>query len=160
LFVLLSFTALGQSPFITTWKTDNPGVSEDNQIMIPGSGTYDVYWKAVADSNVNDQINGLTGDSTITFPSPGTYRAAISVRFEQIFVCGGGDSVKIIAIDQCGDISWSTMAYGFQGAVSLESDATDAPDLSRVTNTRFMFCDASSFNGEISDLDVSGVANM
>src|SRR5690554_1446485 len=94
LFVLLSFTALGQSPFITTWKTDNPGVSEDNQIMIPGSGTYDVYWEAVADSNVNDQIIGLTGNSTITFPSPGTYRVAISGGLEQIFFGGGGDAEK------------------------------------------------------------------
>jgi len=26
-------------PFITVWKTDNAGTSEDNQILIPGTGT-------------------------------------------------------------------------------------------------------------------------
>ena len=34
------------TPFITTWKTDNDGLSEDNQITIPGSGTnYIINWK-------------------------------------------------------------------------------------------------------------------
>ncbi|WP_289063189.1 hypothetical protein [uncultured Zobellia sp.] len=35
-------------PFITTWKTDNPGTSADNQIMIPSSkylpSNYEVDW--------------------------------------------------------------------------------------------------------------------
>src|SRR5690606_27824054 len=38
--------------FITTWKTDNPGTSQDNQITIPTVGTgylYHVYWEKVDD---------------------------------------------------------------------------------------------------------------
>ena len=51
LLILLALLSLGflqaQDPFITTWKTDNDGESNDNQITIPtGDGTfaYTVDW--------------------------------------------------------------------------------------------------------------------
>ena len=38
--------------------------------------------------------------------------------------------------------------------------ATDVPDLSGVTDMSGMFFDADSFNGDISEWDVSGVTDM
>lgn len=45
--VLLIETTYAQNPFITTWKTDNPGTSDDNQVTIPTDGggyNYTVDW--------------------------------------------------------------------------------------------------------------------
>lgn len=45
---LLMNSAIAQNEFITTWKTDNPGTSNDNQITIPTTGigyNYDIDWE-------------------------------------------------------------------------------------------------------------------
>ncbi len=65
-----------QTEFITTWKTDNPGFSADNQITIPtGTGTfsYTVDW---GDSTTDTTI--YTGSTTHTYSAPGTYTVTIS----------------------------------------------------------------------------------
>ena len=70
--------------FITTWKTDNIGSSQDNQITIPTffGETYDytVDWgDGTSDENV-------TGDITHTYASPGTYQVAINGIFPRIII--------------------------------------------------------------------------
>ena len=60
-------------PFITTWKTNNPGKSASNQITIPTTGagySYSIYWEQVGNAAINGTIPGpITGNHTITFPS-------------------------------------------------------------------------------------------
>jgi hypothetical protein len=65
--ILLSTVALcnlnAQAPFITTWKTDNPGSSNSTSITISTTGTgynYDVDWNN--DGTFDDL--GVTGDIT------------------------------------------------------------------------------------------------
>ena len=76
---ILHFYSLAQTEFITTWKTDNPGVSGDNQITIPvfvsETYNYSVDWgDGSSDANI-------TGSITHTYASPGTYQVAISGKF-------------------------------------------------------------------------------
>jgi surface protein len=161
--LLLPCTLLAQAPFITTWKTNNPGPSNNNQIMIPTAGggyNYDVYWERVGDPTVNGSLTGLTGNVTITFPSVGTYRVEISGAFPHIYFNGGGDRQKILNIEQWGDIEWRSMQNAFRGCSNMTYNATDAPDLSMVTDLSGMFSDAVLFNGEIGNWDVSNVTTM
>lgn len=51
---------LAQGEFITTWKTDNPGFSANNQITIPA---------------------GYTNNATHTYSAAGTYTLKISGDF-------------------------------------------------------------------------------
>ncbi len=51
------------------------------------------------------------------------------------------------------------MESAFSGASRMEYRATDAPDLSGVTSLGYMFHD-SSFDGDVSSWDVSGVTDM
>jgi len=152
-------------PFITVWKTDNEGTSEDNQITIPGVGTdYLIVWEEVGNPDNNGSDRG-TDEHTVTFPSPGTYRVSISgdftrINFGMYGASGGGDRNKILDIAQWGDIAWETMEFAFSHAFNLEMSAVDAPDLSQVTNMRLMFRAARDFNGELSGWDVSNVTNM
>ena len=90
--VLIGLTALlsssleaTQRPFITTWKTDNPGVSADNEIKIgtnPESGTYNYNIDCDGDGT-NEEIN-VTGDYTCHYDTAGTYTVKISGDFPQI----------------------------------------------------------------------------
>src|SRR5690554_5407119 len=69
--------------FITIWKTDNPGVSDDNQIKIstnrpqPLVFDYDIYWEDVNNTSINGYEEEVKGDIIITFPTAGTYRIFI-----------------------------------------------------------------------------------
>src|SRR6056297_3339762 len=159
------------APFITTWRTDNEGSSNDNQITIPTTGggyNYDVYWERITNSAINGMEPDNTGDLTITFPSAGTYRVEITGDFPRIFFNNGGvtlpnnnaDHKKIITIEQWGDIEWSTMEGAFYGALNLTYNASDAPDISGVMSTACMFCRAENFNGSIGGWDVSNVQDM
>jgi surface protein len=149
------------TPFITTWKTDNNGYSCNSCITIPTNYyltyDYDVDWN---NDGVFDEF-GITGDVTHNFGTPGIYTIRIQGNFPHIFFGKpGADSRKIIAIDQWGDINWSTMYKAFNGATQMTYNASDTPDLSGVTDMSFMFYNTSFFNGAIGSWDVSNVTNM
>lgn len=160
--------SFGQNPFITTWETDNPGHSDDNKIIIPATGDFDYTWEEVGNSSNSGSGNGGY-ETTITFPSPGTYEVSITPMaqnsfFQITFDNGydiGGDKDKILTISQWGDVAWSSFAHAFYGASHLEITATDIPDLTNVTSM------ADAFNGtnistvpNMNDWDVSNVTNM
>ncbi|WP_188752688.1 BspA family leucine-rich repeat surface protein [Parapedobacter defluvii] len=148
--------------FITTWQTTNAGISGNDEINIPTSGSgynYDVYWEKVDDINVNGTETGINGDLTITFPSPGIYRVTITGDFPRIYFNNEGDKDKILTVDQWGDIVWESMAYAFYGARNLQVTTTEAPNLSQVSNLNSMFRNTESFNQDLSSWDVSGVSS-
>ncbi len=157
----LFFTVFAQTEFITTWKTDNTGTSNDNQITIPtfGSETYS-YGVDWGDGNTDVSV---TGNITHTYASAGTYTVEITGTFPRIFFNNGGDKEKIVSIEQWGTITWSSMEEAFYGCTNLTSDASDKPDLSSVTNFGSMYSGASSFNGggaEFENWDTGDAVNM
>jgi len=164
---VLSFTAYAQS-FITTWKTDNPGSSSDTQITIPTTGTgydYNIVWTEVGNPTNTGTLLGVLGNVTIDFPAAGTYQVEISGQFPRIYFNAAGfrpdgDSHKLLAIEQWGSISWTSMAAAFSGCVNLRVNATDAPDLSGVTDLSQMFYQATAFNDNINHWDVSTIFYM
>ncbi len=145
--------------FITTWKTDNPGPSEDNQITIPinllSNYNYNVDWgDGTSDSNVTAAI-------THTYASPGIYTVSITGTFPVIgFANLDSDKEKILTVEQWGDIQWSRIA--FQGCVNMDVVATDTPDLSQVTTLLQAFTDCTSLvgNSSFNDWDVSNVESL
>lgn len=151
------------APFITTWNTENPGSSNNSQITIPtfGSGyNYDIFWEEVGNPGNNGSLSAQTGDATLIFPSAGIYRVEISGDFPRIFFNDLGDKEKILTVAQWGDIAWNSMGKAFYGCKNLTMPATDAPDLSNVTDMSAMFRGAVSFNGTISGWDVSQMTSM
>ena len=138
--------------FITTWRTISAGQS----ITIPvggATGTYDVIW------GDGTAFTGLTGDQTHSYAVPGNHTVAISGGFERIHLNNHADASKLRSIDQWGDIGWTSMRSAFNGASVMTYGATDAPDLSRVTDVRSMFRGATAFNGNLSNWNVSSVTD-
>jgi surface protein len=145
--------------FITTWNTQNPGISDANSITIPTLGTgyyYDVDWE---NDGVFDDF-GVTGSITHEYGASDTYQVAIRGSFPSIYFNNGGDKEKIISIDQWGTNVWRLLVRAFMGCSNLVGNATDIPDLSEVTNLIYMFSYATSFNQDIGDWDVGNVTIM
>ena len=140
--------------FVTTWQTNMAG----QNITIPVGGTSGTY---TADWGDGTTSMNVTGDQTHVYDDAGTYTVKIYGDFTRIVLSGNSaNAKKLQSIEQWGDIQWSSMKSAFREASNMVHRATDAPDLSDVTNTSHMFHHASSFNGDLSDWDVSGVTNM
>ncbi|WP_240923685.1 Ig-like domain-containing protein, partial [Psychromonas sp. SA13A] len=154
--------------FVTTWQTDNAGTSEDNQISIPigtnGSGVvnFTVYWGDGTSST------HTSGPAEHEYDKAGEYTVSIVGDFPGINFDANedsktpnlGDADKLLTIEQWGNIVWQDLDDAFDGAKNLVINATDAPDLSEITNLYEMFKGATSINADLSDWDTSNVTNM
>jgi len=175
--------------FLSQWKTDNVGTSNDDQITLPLeiTGTYD-FTVAWGDGK-SDMINGHDDVAvTHTYDSAGTYKIKINGICYGWRFNDGGDKLKILNISQWGKKFRLGNSNGyFYGCANLTITATDeldltntttlenafrncsslttAPsmvrwDISNITDMGFMFCGAISFNQDIGDWDVSSVEFM
>jgi surface protein len=161
---ILSPVEAQDAPFVTVWNTENSGATEDDQIEIPGEGTdYTVEWEEVGNTSNSGSETVVFGDTTLTFPNPGTYRVRIGSGLTRVHFGAGLDPNKIELVTQWGNIQWSTMEGAFYGASNLDLSTSDTPDLSDVENMDNMFRDAVSLDASesnIGDWDVSNVTSM
>jgi len=138
------------NPFITTWET----TTADETIDIPMTGSYSIDWG-------DGTIESITGTATHSYTTAATYTVSIGVGATRISLYSSNSKNKIKTIVQWGDIVWGAdLSRAFQSCTKLNSTATDAPNLSSVTNLSMMFNNAAVFNGDISSWDVSNVTNM
>ena len=157
----ISVTVTGDVPstldagaFVTVWETTSP----NRPITIPvgnAGGNYTVDWGDDTAPTTH------TSDATHTYAAAGSHTVSISGDFTRIYLDGQSiNGAKLVSIEQWGDIQWESMARAFYGAPNMIYNATDTPDLSRVTSMAHMFRGASSFDGDISPWNVSSVTNM
>jgi surface protein len=148
-------------PFITVWKTDNPGYSQNNQIYLPISGPeYQIDWEEVGNASNSGSVTG-GGHYLLELPSAGTYRVSLSGAFSRMHFEGNNhDAKKLLSVEQWGDANWSTMNAMFRNASNVQFNAEDVPDLTNVRDMSQMIVYAYNFNSDISGWDVSSVTNM
>ncbi|WP_298516759.1 BspA family leucine-rich repeat surface protein [uncultured Kordia sp.] len=165
--------------FITTWET----TTANESITIPTAGPGYGYYIDWGDGQID---NSVTGNISHTYASAGTHRVRIGGLFPRIYFNETGDRLKIKTIEQWGTIAWRDMFNAFDGCENLTYNATDAPNLSNVTDlsrmfnkcknfnatnlnnwdlssirsVTFMFNEAEKFNGDISNWDVSNVIDF
>ncbi|TDE15622.1 BspA family leucine-rich repeat surface protein [Dyadobacter psychrotolerans] len=163
LFLATAFHAKAQ--YITVWKTDNPGASADNQIIIPATGTnYSIAWEEVGNAVNNGTATG-SGSYLLTFPFAGIYQVSIipgSGTFDRINFSNTGDKSKILEVKQWGEIQWSTMAGAYSGCANLTVTAPDIPNLQNVYFMASMFASCLKLTDvpNINQWDVSRVVDM
>jgi len=148
-------------PWIATWETNSYG---DPQITIPadnGFYQYNIDW---GDGTTDENVTEI---KTHTYANEGNYSIKISGNYphyssenDRNYIYG-----KLVDITQWGDNEWKSMYNSFGGRYLKEFtiSATDAPNLSAVTNISYMFARAdfdSTFNSPIGDWDVSNITNM
>ena len=159
---------ISSEDFIILIKTDNIGVSDSTQILLPIQGTDMVIdWgdgsvETVTQSNIPD--NTIGGNNVIhSYPKAGSYIIKISKQLTRIFFNNGGDMLKLYEIMNWGDCEWVNFANSFQGCQFLDVTATDTPDLSGVTIMSSMFNGCRRLinsNGSIGSWNVGGVIFM
>ncbi len=163
---LTHFFLLAQTEFITTWRTNNPGISGNNQITIP---TFpDESYDYTIDWGDGTSDTGVTGDITHTYTTPGTYTVTIGGIFPRIYFnyeTGNpirADEKKLLTIEQWGNIVWSSMSEAFYGCINMDVLAIDVPNLSNVSSTEGMFreCSALVGNPSFNEWNVSNIINM
>ncbi len=138
--------------FITTWEVT--GDEAGRRIVFPGSGSYTIDWG-------DGHSEPATGNISHTYADAGTYRVTASngiTRFN-LWLDGDPDATnrqKFKSLEQWGTAQWTNLAVAFRGASNMVYNATDVPDLAKVTGLNGMFR-SSSFNGDISNWDVSNV---
>jgi len=128
---------IGKKPydpaFVTVWKTDNPGTSNDDQITIPphSTDTYDctVYWGDGTSTVWDDTgANIISAElNTHTYPAAGTYTVRIVGNFPQIYFDDGGDKLKILELRNWGDIGLISIDRAFLGCSNFVITAQDVP---------------------------------
>ena len=144
--------------FITTWE---PTGSENRVIIAvaaPSGAQYVIDW---GDGAQSDQDDFSVGFQSRRYDEAGTYRIVIDGDIGRVFQIDGATTANLLkSIDQWGDIKWTSMQDAFRRASGMTYNATDAPDLSGVTDMHSMFRGATLFDGDISEWDVSGVTDM
>jgi surface protein len=151
--------------FVITVKTDNGGTSTNTQFTIPTTGSGYNY-NVDCNNDGSDEITGAAGDYTCDYASAGTYtirikdNTGLGTGFPRIYFYYGGDKYKLLTIEQWGTGLWTSMSAAFAGCSNLAGQATDAPDLSNVTDMNHMFTNASTFNQDINSWDTSTVTDM
>lgn len=147
--------------FISQWNTSLGDGSLSITLPLEESGFYDftVFW---GDGNQDIITSWDQGEVTHTYTSHGVYTIELVGVINGFNFANGisSDAPKIINIEQWGNISLGNNGGYFSGAVNLESNATDSPDLGSTTIFSEMFLNAQKFNGSISNWDMSNAVNM
>jgi surface protein len=155
--------AQGSDEFISVWDTSLPGSSSSNQVQLPlqSSGTYNfmVYWG----DGSNDVITIWNQAAvTHTYASGGVYTINITGNIIGWCFDNGGDRLKILEIQQWGNLRLGNSGNYFYGCSNLKLSATDNLNLTGTTNLygTFANCDNLGNSGNMSGWDVSSVTNM
>ena len=138
--------AINNTDFVMTVKSDNAGVSGNNQFTIPTESTgYD--YSVDCDNDGNPEVTHQTGNYTCTFGAPGTHTIRIGGKFPRIYFNDSGDKLKVLSVDQWGTGTWVSMAQAFNGAANMDVKATDTPKFSTNVYLSGMFKNASNLQG-------------
>ena len=133
--------------FIFTVKTDNAGTSTDTQFTIPTStsGITEAFLYDIETSD-GQTITGVTGDTTITFPSAGEYDVKISGSFPYMYFNNGGDKLKLLDIKNFGIYALGSTSQdtAFRGCSNMVITATDSGNFGSVTNFKLSLAFCSS----------------
>ncbi len=140
--------------FITTWLT----TTANESITVPTNGSgynYNIDW---GDGTIE---TGLTANATHQYVTTGTYTVKITGDFPRIYFNNTGDKDKILSVEQWGIQPWRNFQNAFSGCSQLQVTATDAPNLSNVTNLSNMFASCTSLGTpDFSNWNTNTIATM
>lgn len=147
--------------FISQWDTTLGDGSNTITLPTVTSGSYNfyVFW---GDGNFDHITSWNQAEISHTYDSSGTYAVRIIGEFEGWNFDGPNNAhrEKIINVERWGPLVLGNSGGYFRGAININFNATDAPDLSGTTNMNNAFRGATNFNSNIGHWDVSQVTTM
>ncbi|MEE1898439.1 BspA family leucine-rich repeat surface protein [Flavobacterium rakeshii] len=155
LFFLTSFI-YAQEPFITTWEVFDFDLEIEVPVVNETGTSYTI------DFGDGTSLINQTGLVSHIYTTPGVYTVSMSGNFSRLdfsLLTEEFSANQLLTIEQWGDIEWTSMHKAFYKTSNLEINASDAPNLSQVTDLSYMFF-MSGINQSINNWDVSTITNM
>ena len=145
--------------FNTVWRTTTINETIYIPVNTDGFSALDAYDYTIdwGDGTIEYNVNGAIIHE---YQTPGDHVVKISGQFPRVYIYDSRDKDKLIEVQQWGDMQWLSMERAFNECSNINVTATDAPDLSMVTDMSYMFAYATNFNGVIGHWDVSNVINL
>lgn len=107
------------------------------------------------------ELIDVVGNDSCNYASAGRHTIAMSGDIPRLYFDKVSDAAKIRTVEQWGTSPWQSMKAMFDGANQLTLSATDAPDLSGVSDITDIFNGATALKGNnISKWDVSNITHM
>ena len=154
----LSVTTKQSGSFVTVWKTDNSGVSDDNQIKISleqaGSYNFSVDW---GDGSSNTITTWDQPELTHTYNQIGVYTITITGQIDGFIANKGTDRFKLLEINQWGSVK---LGESLIDTSDVTINATDALDLSTTASVAYLFAGAKLSGKDFSNWDLSSVDSI
>lgn len=169
-FIYLTTTA--QNEFIMLIQTNAPGATGTNfELPIRTNVAYDLTINWGDGSALETYSTPSSSQSSIphTYATDGQYIITITAPIPGFhsfhFGTTGGAGTpnnrrKVLEIQQWGNLYWQTFEGAFVGCENMNITATDAPDLSVVSNMSGAFSSCIALNADINHWSVGGVVNM
>jgi surface protein len=161
---IIAASRLRGNPFVIVVDTSKAGSASDSFQFTGALGDYDVVAKQ---SGVAvETFSNLSGQQTITFSNgTGIYTLEVTPKatngFNRIEFNNSGDRLKITDVTSWGNIAWSSFADAFINCSNINITATNAPNLSNLTDLDFMFRDCTSLTGlNVSNWNLSTVTTV
>src|SRR5690606_15285372 len=113
------------SPFIMKVNTKNTGLnlSDSTSFTITINSAYLYNYEVDWNNDGEYDESGITGSVTHEYEKAGIYTIRIRGIFPAIKI-SWGDRLKILSIDQWGDIAWESFRSAFTGTENLTLTAT------------------------------------
>ncbi|BDC99815.1 BspA family leucine-rich repeat surface protein [Persicobacter psychrovividus] len=159
-----------ERPFIIT--VNIPEDSKDFFVRIKGdvngsgASDYTIDW---GDGNTTKGGSSSEEEVSHTYAEAGEYQVSMSgklphitfsVFFGQASEVRKNNAAKVLFLDAWGTNQWYSASFMFNFARNIQGRNTDVPDFSLVSDMRYMFRGAKSFNGDLNSWDVSNVTDM
>mgnify|MGYP000486068005 CR=1 FL=1 len=145
-----------ESAFIITWEA----AYDQDYIWIRTNPEVDTPYNFTVNWGDGTIDTGLSENTIHEYAKEGVYTVQITGDFPAIYNDSPYANTKLLTVENWGDIKWESMNRAFQNCTNIVFNATDVPDLSRVTDMYFMFYGAHIFNSDLSAWNVSNVTDM
>lgn len=146
-------------PFQIKVDTTKAGSASDTMVIPLSGAGYDftIEW---GDGFIEDYNESLTS-VTHTYTTGSVYEIKITgIAFGRVEFANAGDKLKLLEIQNWGDIVWGNQLSAFFGCTNMDVTANDYPNLTNCTTLSSMFRDCSSLTYiDVSQWDVSNVNN-
>lgn len=147
--------ASDKTAFVATFNTENAG-SATKTIAIPCSGSGHNFVIDWGDGTIETKT-GSPGLISHVYGTAGVKKIKITGTLAWLNFGAGGDSKKIVTLEQWGTGSWLNMEGIFRGCSNLVNNATDTPNTANITSLYTAFYQATLFNVNMASWNIANV---
>jgi len=165
-FKVVAYNGANESPSTNVWDTymkwtidtTKAGSAADTFVLpvTANTGSYFVDW---GDGGAEEEFT-TTGNKSHTYAASGTYQIKVRGGLTALAFSNSGDNLKLIYIDQWGNLKLSSCTHMFYGCFNMMGRYLDQPNTGAVTTMAFMFAKCILFNQSVANFNTANVIAM